>query len=56
MFCCPTYIHLSKRKLEPKAKICIFVGYDLGVKFIGCGMRILEHDNYIQGKDLTYKR
>ncbi|XP_056691994.1 uncharacterized mitochondrial protein AtMg00710-like [Spinacia oleracea] len=32
VFGCPTYIHVSDGKLEPRAKKCIFVGYGIGVK------------------------
>ena len=32
VFSCLVYIHVSKAKLEPITKKCIFIGYSLGVK------------------------
>ena len=32
IFGCDAYIYVNDEKLEPRARKCIFVGYDLGVK------------------------
>uniref|UniRef100_A0A803N377 Reverse transcriptase Ty1/copia-type domain-containing protein n=1 Tax=Chenopodium quinoa TaxID=63459 RepID=A0A803N377_CHEQI len=32
VFGCPTFIHVNDGKLEPRAKKCIFIGYDFGFK------------------------
>ena len=40
VFGCPIYAYVNDGKLEWRANRCIFLGYALGKKVIGCGVWI----------------
>ena len=52
VFGCPTYIHVNDGKLEPRARKCIFMGYEVGVK----GYRVWcnESKRIITSRDVVF--
>ena len=51
-FGCPTYNHVSDRKLEPRAKKAVFLGFKRGVK--GYKLWDFEDQKIVLSRDVTF--
>ncbi|KAI4363876.1 hypothetical protein MLD38_020041 [Melastoma candidum] len=52
VFGCPAYAHVKEGKLEPRAKKCIFLGYQSGVK--GYRLYCPEARKFMISRDVTF--
>ncbi|KAK0583590.1 hypothetical protein LWI29_038519 [Acer saccharum] len=54
IFGCPAYFHVTKSKLDPRAKKAVFVGFSEGVK--GFGLWNSESKKIILSQDVTFDK
>jgi hypothetical protein len=52
VFGCPVYAHVNERKLEPRAKKCVFVGYPMNVK--GYKLWCPSSSKFFISRDVTF--
>jgi len=52
VFGCPTYYHIEEDKLDPRARVGVFMGFKKGVK--GCKIWDPKDKKFILSRDVTF--